>query len=266
MKRKLLILLLVTATASYSQQYDGVHIERSKIDKNNLIYTLGKEFTYTVDIIENDTAVYLKNNDYNKFDLTRNSDSVQLSEIHMTVYKPKMFKRVNKNQTSIIYAPFPVLNSMGSTGLVENGQNIWLHPYRSGFFQSLETCPYPYIKLGEPVGYKWSDRMSIGTNWSNKIWGEWENRLLLTYEYEILAKEKVVTNFGAINCVKVRSIATSEIGSSELISYFSEKYGFVKLQYTLFTGIKIELNLNKVLDAPIVRSPHEYLEKRKAVN
>ena len=106
--------------------------------------------------------------------------------------------------------------------------------------------------------------MSIGNHWSNKKWGELENRLLLNYEYEIIAREKVVKKLGKIDCLKVRATATSAIGSSELISYFSEKYGFVKLEYNLFTGIKIEMNLDQIIDGPILRDAREFYQyKRK---
>lgn len=260
MKRELLLLFILASTGCFAQQYDGVHFEKSNIDKNNLIYKLGKEFIYTFKIVEKDTIVYLKNNDTNIFELTTHSDSLQLSQIHITVLKPKIFKRVNKNQTQILYSLEPYSNLITTTGICENEQNVWLHPTRMGFFQSLETCPYPYIKLGKPIGYKWSDSMSIGNHWSNKKWGEWENRLLLNYEYEIIAREKVVTKFGKIDCLKVRATATSAIGSSELISYFSEKYGFVKLEYTLFTGIKIEINLDEIVAGPILRDTKEFYQ------
>ncbi|WP_051219179.1 DUF3108 domain-containing protein [Flavobacterium frigidarium] len=260
MKRKLLTLFVLASISCFAQQYDGVHFEKSNIDKNNLIYKLGKEFIYTFKIVENDTIVYLKNNDTNIFELTKNSDSFPLSEIYMTVLKPKIFKRVNKNQTQILYSLEPHSNSISTTGISENEQNVWLHPTRMGFFQSLETCPYSYIKLGKAIGYKWRDSMSIGSHWSNKKWGEWENRLLLNYEYEIIARENVVTKLGKIDCVKVRATATSAIGSSELIIYFSEKYGFVKLEYTLFTGIKIEMNLDQIIDGPILRDAKEFYQ------
>ena len=97
MKRKLLTLLVLASTGCFAQQYDGVHLEKSNIDKNNLIYKLGREFIYTFKIGENDTIVYLKNNDTDIFELTKHGDSLPLSEIHMTVLKPKIFKRVNKN-------------------------------------------------------------------------------------------------------------------------------------------------------------------------
>lgn len=69
-----------------------------------------------------------------------------------------------------------------------------------------------------------------------------------------------MTKFGKIDCLKVRATATSAIGSSELISYFSEKYGFVKLEYTLFTGIKIEINLDEIVTGPILRDTKEFYQ------
>lgn len=44
----------------------------------------------------------------------------------------------------------------------------------------------------------------------------------------------------------VKGTANSRIGSTELISYFNEKFGFVKLDYTNINGTKTILNLDKV--------------------
>ena len=78
------------------------------------------------------------------------------------------------------------------TLLLENKENVWIHPPRMGFLNALETCPFPYIKLNKPVGYTWTDKMSIGDHRSNKQWGEWKGRLLLDYTYEIVGKIKLI--------------------------------------------------------------------------
>lgn len=247
---------------SFGQQYDGLHIEKRKVDKNNRIYTLGKEFIFNIKITENDSTFYLKQNDSKNFESTRNIDSIKISEIHLTAIKPKLFQRTNKKQTEVFYSYEPNPKIIASTGIVENAENIWIHPPRNGFFKSLETCPFPYIKLNKPIGYKWTDSMSIGNHWSNEKWGKWNDRLLLNYHYEIAGNEMINSKLGEIDCLVINAVATSNIGKSELKAYYSNKYGFMKLEYTLFTGIKVDLNLERVVDGTVLRDGKDFFENK----
>ena len=262
MKNTILTFIILVSNLSFGQQYDGLHIEKRKVDKNNSIYTLGKEFVFNINILDNNSNYFLKKNETDTFKLTENIDSLKISEIHLTVIKPKLFKRTNKRQTEVFYSYEPNPTSVSTTGIVENNKNIWVHPPRNGFFKSLESCPFPYVKLDKPIGYKWTDSMSIGNHWSNKKWGEWEGRLLLNYEYEIVGKEKIDSEFGKIDCIVVNAVANSIIGKSKLKAYFSEKYGFIKLEYTLFSGIKINLNLEKIIKGPILRNAEDFFENK----
>ena len=259
MNKSILILLVLISNLTFAQNYNQLYIEKSRVDKNNTIYGLGKEFLYKVAISDNNKLNYLKVNDLKKFKLTDNIDSIQISEVYLTVIKPKLFQRTNQNQTEIIFSYESKPSAISYTGLVENKRNVWLHPPRQGFFQALETCPFPFIQLKKPVGFKWTDSLNIGDQWSNDLWGQWEGDLLLTYEYEIAAKEKVETNFGKIDCTVVNSKAQSTIGTSYLKAYYSDEFGFVKLEYALFNGMEVTLTLDKVVTGPIFRSGKEFL-------
>lgn len=241
-----------------------MRIEKIKIDKNNKIYTLGMRFIYNIEIVIDSTKFYLKNiGTRDQFELTKNVDSLRISEIHLSVMKPKLFKRTNNNQTEICYSFEPNSKSITTTGVVENKNNVWLHPPRSNFFKSLETCPFPYVKLNKPVGYKWTDSMNIGEHWSNKMWGEWKGRLLLKYEYEIIGNETVITNMGKIDCTIIKAVANSNIGNSKLIAYYSDQYGFVILNYTLFNGIGVKLILDSAKKGTILRGPEDFFEDKR---
>ncbi len=262
MKNRFPIILLIVSNLSFGQQYENLHIEKSKIDKNNSIYTLGKEFIYDIKITENDSIIFLKENKFDDFKLSYDIDPLNISEIHLTIIKPRIFKRTNKNQTEIYYSYEPNPRIVSSTGIVENAENIWIHPPRDGFFKSLETCPFPYIKVNKPTGYIWTDSMSIGNHWSNMKWGFWDGRLLLNYEYEIKGKEKIHTKIGELNCIVVNAVANSNIGQSGLKYYFSPEYGFVKLEYLLFTGLQIELNIVQIIDGPILRNAGDFFDNK----
>lgn len=262
MKNIVTTLLILISNLTIGQQYDKVFIENSKVDRNNKIYTLGKEFHFNFNITEKNTKYFIENNSSDFIELSNNIDSLVINEIRLTVIKPKIFKRTNKKQTEIIYSYEPNPKSLSYTGLVENEKNIWIHPPRDGFFKSLETCPFPFIVLNKPVGFKWVDSMIIGNQWSNILWSEWEDSLLLEYEYEIIGNEKINSNFGEIDCVVIEAVANSRLGRSKLTSYFSEKYGFVELHYTLFNEIKIDIILTEVIEGPILRDGKEFFQNR----
>ena len=83
--------------------------------------------------------------------------------------------------------------------------------------------------------------MIIGEGWGNEKWGKWEGELLLTYDYKITHKESIKTQIGEMDCYVIESTAKSDIGTTKLISYFSEIYGFVKLEYELLNDLKVNM-------------------------
>jgi len=57
-----------------AQQYDGVKIEKIKVDKNNEIYTYGKEFIYRVEIKKDSSQLFIQKCNAEEFKLTANID------------------------------------------------------------------------------------------------------------------------------------------------------------------------------------------------
>lgn len=239
-------LCLLLTQIIFSQQYDTVVIEEKAIDSNNEIYKIGNVFIYDYEIIINNKKSKLKTNKEitkaSNFEFVPlESDSIEVKKIHLIVQPVIDSNRVNENQTQISYLQEPAFSSISTTGIVENNLNVWIHPFRKGFFKSLETAPFPYIKKPLKTGTKWIDQMKIGQAWGNDLWGTWEGSLLLTYSYEITGKKKLETKIGEIECYVVKSTASSEMGTTYLISYFSEKYGFIRMEYELLNTIKINI-------------------------
>ena len=87
---KLLIITLVISNLCTAQQYDGVKIEKSKVDKNNVIYQIGKTFMYSYSIQKNENKYFLVNNTEDSLS-TNELDKNKIDAIKMSVIKPKMF-------------------------------------------------------------------------------------------------------------------------------------------------------------------------------
>ena len=246
MNFKSTLFFLLIFQIAFSQQYDTVIIEEENIDDNNEIYKTGSVFIYDYEIIQDGEVFKLKKNDgmfaESDFELVPiGTDSIAVDEIHLIVQPVENNKRTNENQTQISYLQGPVFVSIASTGAVENDRNVWIHPTRTGFFNSLETAPFPFAKKPLKIGDEWSDQMQIGQGWGNEMWGQWEGQLLLTYDYKIVGRETFKTKIGEIECFVIESTAKSSIGETRLKSFFSEIYGFVRLEYELLNNLKVNM-------------------------
>ena len=167
------------------------------------------------------------------------TDSIMVDKIHLIVQPVLENERSNENQTQISYIQDPVYGSFHSSELIENQDNIWMHPIRIGFFNSLETTPFPFVKKPLKIGMKWTDAMKIGQGWKNKMWGMWDDSLILDYQYKITGKEILKTKIGELDCFIIESTAKSSIGETKLRSYFSTTHGFVRMEYELLNDLKI---------------------------
>lgn len=244
MNKLFTLLLLIISQSAFSQQYDSVVIEKEDIDENNEIYKTGNVYIFDYEIIENGTKYKLKKNNGmfagRDFELVPvGTDSLKVEKIYMTIKDVEDDQRSNENQTQISYTQIPALESYHITGLVENNDNIWLHPTRVGFFNSLETCPFPFLKKPIKVGLEWNDTMKIGQGWRNEKWGMWDGSLTLDYSYKISGKEILKTEIGEIECYIIESSASSSIGTTKLKSYFSEMFGFIRYEYELINDLKV---------------------------
>ena len=240
----LVLLFLFIVSSSNSQQYDGVHIEDRLIDYNNIIYQPGSVFIYDYEIITGGERYKLRYNSgmlkNAQFEfLACGSEEIDVDRIHLVVLGVTDAERSNDNQTQIYYIQDPEFSSLSSTGLVENDQNIWMHPIRKGFFNALETAPFPYVKLPLEIGVTWTDQMLIGEGWGNEMWGEWKGSLLQDYTYEISDKVILETSTGDTECYKITSTCVSELGVTRLTSYFSPSCGFVRLEYELHNNLHV---------------------------
>lgn len=138
-------------------------------------------------------------------------------------------------------------NVNNKTGLIENEKNIWLHPPREYLFQILELNPYPYIKFPIEIGHTWSWKLRVGEGWGDKRWKQWKGVAEFNYKYSIVGKKTIKTNIGNLDCFIVESEAISEIGKTELISYFNREYGFVRFEYTNIDNSKLEIVIKGVM-------------------
>lgn len=263
---KLIILNLFAILLSYqvlSQNYTTVKIEKKEVDTDNIIYKPGQQFVFNLTILKGKEVLFLNMDKDRSFNLSDNKTEKTVSRVFMTVAKPKKKDKTNKKQTEIFYGYENLKFLASSTGMVENTENVWLHPPRDGFFSLLELFPFPYIKYEQPINKKWVDKLLISDRWSNDWIGSWEGKLKTEVIYKITENVMLKSDFGEISCQKIHATSTSVMGTNTLIAYFSKKYGFMQLEYISFNNLKLIFELNSVIPVDIFTTLEEFLLKGK---
>ncbi len=171
-----------------------------------------------------------------------------LNEITWEVIKPKLFSRTNRFQSELLFTYFFNKNDFSLrewTGLVENKDNIWIHPPRANLFNILELSPFPFVKLPLSLDKTWFSAIGITKKWYKILSheGDWQGLFYHKAEYRVIDHKNITTQAGKIDCWIIQAKAESELGKTTSLFYFNEKYGFVKLAYENFDGSNLTFEL-----------------------
>lgn len=241
-------LLIAEDSGILVEEFDSTNTDENRYNHDNVIYKVGNSFKYSFrHITSGDERKYFKvderKEDWDFVD-AQNTDSTTIRSVLIEVANGNpMAKYVpDYNQTALIYK-IGSSKKTSMSGAIENEGNVWIHPPRDYYFRILELNPFPYIKAPYEIGSKWTWYLRIGDHWADARWKIWHGSIENDYEYEITDKINFKTDFGTFDCFVIKSKATSRIGQTGLIAYFSPKYGFVKLEYDNIDGSKTILEL-----------------------
>ncbi len=231
-----LFLLLFNHTV-WSQLYDQVfNTMNKKPDADNQIFLPGQVFTYSVE-----------------------SDLELPQQIIYTVVDLPKSKRTNKNQTEVVISYMPDQRKYENTGIIDNPFNIWLHPPRTGDFNILETCPFPYVKFPLEDDKAWEDQLLVDEQWSQ---GMWKGYMLFDIKYQIVGKRQFEVDNIKYDCWLIKSTATSKVGNSELMAIYHEDEGFMELKYKTLKDQQVVLKLESIIQGPIYRNMKDYFSDK----
>ena len=120
---------------------------------------------------------------------------------------------------------------------------IFNHPFRDNQYYFTEITPFPNIDFPLFIDKSWSATLNIGSGW-----GIWDNVSLKT-SYQVTDQESIFINdMKYIDCWKIVSSASFDLGVSYLTMWFHEESGFVKLNYVTYAGQVLQLELDKVIN------------------
>ena len=134
-------------------------------------------------------------------------------------------------------------NSQGNTGIIENVQEVWMHPFRDNQFNFTEVAAFPAVKFPLEVGKTWTSNLSIGEGW-----GDWENTTVNS-NYKVVGRTKLKTGFKEFeDCWEIESKSIASFGVSLHNFWFDEEYGFVKMDYMNYEGQTLLFELIEVIE------------------
>jgi hypothetical protein len=131
----------------------------------------------------------------------------------------------------------------GIEGVIENVEQVWMHPFRFNQFNFTEIAPFPEIRFPLSVGNTWTGNLKILDGW-----GDWANTTGY-FEYEVISRDTIQTNYGLIeNCWHIKSKSSYPFGNSNFEFWFHESLGFVKKEYQNYGGQTLSIELEEVRD------------------
>lgn len=263
------LLLVVSAAAQNIRSYEshgGIWFEKFETDTNlfiyssdNTIYIPHQQRTFTYSYQKNSVQYLFQSTGEKNWKLVpinEATDSAAVTIIMQIIADSATLgygsAHSGKTGQSILHRSFynkfsKRLPVQEYTGLVENERNIWFHPPRTFLFEMLELNPFPYIKFPIKKNRVWRWKLTIGSQWGDARWKEWEGAIVNHYKYRITnINRPVTTALGTMNCTVVESRAKSRIGTTQATFYFEEKLGFVKYEYVNIDGSSLTIELVEI--------------------
>jgi hypothetical protein len=265
MRISIVILFVISFLGLQAQDYESVHIEKGKNpDIDNKIFKSGRALLYQLSVYESGDKKQLvfSDTDWDLEEISKESSKDQVNRIIYLTASANRSKRTNKRQTEVIIGFEPQGKTFQNTGIVENAQNIWLHPPRSRFFKILELCPFPYVKLSSD-DLEWKDKIKIDQKWQDRRWATWEGDQTIDLNYVNKGFKNIETHLGEFSCLITKSTAKSTVGESFLTTYFNSELGFVKMEYEILGRYKVRLELVEIEEFGEILSPEDYLIKKR---
>ncbi|MEM6317009.1 MAG: hypothetical protein AAF960_05025 [Bacteroidota bacterium] len=128
-------------------------------------------------------------------------------------------------------------------GIIENVEEVWMHPFRSNQYNFTEVAPFPQVKFPLRIGKSWTSSLNI-----QEGWGDWANTRKYS-EYEVTNKENLRIPFGPISdCWKIKSKSRFELGESTFEYWFNEELGFVQMNYKNYGQQTLDIVLIEVTE------------------
>ncbi|MEO9870447.1 hypothetical protein [Ekhidna sp.] len=129
-----------------------------------------------------------------------------------------------------------------TTGIIENENIIWMHPFRQNQYSFTEVAPFPEVRLPLEHGKTWSGSLNIYEGW-----GDWANSTLTNY-YEVIGYENLELPYRKLEAWHISSYTEASFGSSSHNFWFHPEFGFVKMIIHNYGNQTLEIELIEIIE------------------
>lgn len=216
--------------------FDSLEFTERRIPKVRRIFKAGKTYHYK--------AIYLSSNNdtlSNRFVLMKTTGERwewQPEKQDLVYYEFPDYKTDSINLSDHdINKEVQFWNNQTGEGVIENIEQVWMHPIRINQYKFTEIAPFPEVQFPLKKGKKWDNPTMI-----DEGWGEW-NGLTIESTYKTAGQTTFKLNDLKIECWIIKSVAKCQLGESKLTTYFNEEFGFVKMEYQNYENEKLVFEL-----------------------
>jgi hypothetical protein len=208
------------------------------IPKKRTIFKRGKIYCYDVAYIDK-TGDTLSFKQIQMIPLGRR-DPMALNQDDIVFYNTYNKEDSLKFKTCPLNFSYPIhWRKDAMEGVIENSEQVWIHPLRCNYFFFTEVAPFPMVYRPIYKGQTWQDSLKvlIGGDWSNKT---------IQHQYRVI--QQVNRRYGEHNlaCWQIKAKGRFDLGVSYLEYFFNEENGFVEMNYVNFGGQKLNIVLRKI--------------------
>jgi hypothetical protein len=150
----------------------------------------------------------------------------QLEGVWTYFTKPKTEKKFQKQKT-IGWL------KVDTTGIIENENKVWLHPPRHNQYLLTEISPFPDFRKNLKIGDSYNMFLSIG-----KGFGDWTDKKI---KFSYVIKNIEQQSDDTLWTTEASSQLDGKSNNCKFI--FSEKKGFILLDYSFYNGDKLTIRL-----------------------
>lgn len=207
-----------------------------KIPKSREIFKKGKNYIYQAKYFD-EFGNLLSDNNIKLIPTGKRTDFAPETQ-DLVIYEFMNYKSdsINLHNRQLNYEMNYWTNE-SNEGIIENEEEIWIHPMRTNQYKFTEVAPFPEIRLPLEIGKEWESSLNIKDGW-----GEWSNKTC-TNIYKVIRKDSFNLNNNQILSWIVTAKSECPFGESKLEYQFNEKYGFLELKYLNYQKEILEIKM-----------------------
>lgn len=129
-----------------------------------------------------------------------------------------------------------------TTGIIEDGNETLMHPFRQNQYGFTEVASFPYVSFPLEVGKAWNSKLNI-----HEDWGDWSGSTLENY-YEVISIDSVELSIGILDGWHIRGNTYASFGNSQHDFWYNDQYGFIKMIVKNYQNQLLKFELVEVIE------------------